>query len=370
MLTWAFIRNGTDRGMKAMVLAAGYGRRMQPLTFQVPKPAIPVLGRPLIQQVLAGLGAQGCREATVNLHHLPGSLATLLAEMPAYGLDRLHLSLEEDRILGTGGGIRNAATHLRGDGTILIRNSDFLLDIDLGDALEFHRRSGRPVTLVLAGSRKGYTKVPVGRENRVLSFGDLTRYDRSEVAAEGLFTGLHLIEEEVLDRIPGPEPCDIVKDVYLPMLSGGEVGAYRTDRFWWEFGTPEQYLEGSLQLIDMPLSDARRFSSTDPVREYPDARVALGPGAVIAPDAILKGRVAVGMAAALAKDCRVQDSLILPEAWIGAGTSLTRCIVGPKAELPAGTTLNGQLICPWSEDLPMPSHWARWGDLVLRPLNL
>jgi NDP-sugar pyrophosphorylase family protein len=65
----AFNRNGTDRVMKAMILAAGYGRRMQPLTFQMPKPVIPVLGRPLIQQVLAGLGSQGIREATVNLHH-------------------------------------------------------------------------------------------------------------------------------------------------------------------------------------------------------------------------------------------------------------------------------------------------------------
>jgi NDP-sugar pyrophosphorylase family protein len=264
--------------MKAMVLAAGFGTRMQPLTFQVPKPAIPILGRPLIQQVLCGLGAQGCREATINLHHLPGSLKSLLVEMPACGLEQLHLSLEEDRILGTGGGLRNAATLLRGDGTILVRNSDFLLDIDLEEALEFHRRSGRPVTLVLAASRQGYTRVPVGKDNRVLSFGNLREYQRSDVAAEGLFTGLHLIEEEVLDRIPGPEPCDIVKDVYLHMLPQGEVGAYTTDRFWWEFGSPEQYIEGSLKLIDLPVSEARKFSYADPVREQVGARFDFGSG--------------------------------------------------------------------------------------------
>ncbi len=356
--------------MKAMILAAGYGRRMQPLTFQMPKPAIPVLGRPLIQQVLAGLGAQGCREVTVNLHHLTDSLEALLGEMPAYGLERLHLSLEEDRILGTGGGIRNAADYLRGDGTLLVRNSDFLLDIDLDEALEFHRRSGRPVTLVLSGPRHGYTPVPVGRDNQILSFGDLKEYDRGETMAEGLFTGLHIMEEEILDRIPGPEPCDIVRDVYLPMLSDGTVGAYRTDRFWWEFGTPEQYLEGSLQMIDLPPSDARRFSCTDPVREHQGSLVALGPGAIIAPDAILSGRVAVGFSAALADRCRVEDSLILPEAWIGPGACLTRCIIGPKAEVPAGTGLDRKMICTWSGDHPLSPGWELSGDLVLRPLDV
>ena len=356
--------------MKAMVLAAGYGRRMQPLTSQVPKPAIPVLGRPLIQQVLAGLGTLGCREVTVNLHHLPGSLAPLLTEMPAYGLERLHVSLEEERILGTGGGIRKAADLLRGDGTILIRNSDFLLDIDLDEALEFHRRSRRPVTLILAGSRQGYTPVPVGREDTILSFGDLKEYDRTEVVAEGLFTGLHLIEEEVLDRIPGPEPCDIVRDVYLPMLSQGAVGAYRTDRFWWEFGTPEQYLEGSLKLIDIPLADARRFSSTDPIRRHQDAMVAVGPASVIAPGATLRGRVAIGLTAALADDCLVEDSVILPEAWIGAGARLSRCIIGPKVEIPAGTVLDRKLVCTWTGEESIPPDWDLVGDLVLRPLNV
>jgi NDP-sugar pyrophosphorylase family protein len=342
---------------------------MQPLTFQMPKPVIPVLGRPLIQQVLAGLGSQGIREATVNLHHLPDSLVPLLSEMPAYGLERLHLSLEEDLILGTGGGIRHAAEHLRGDGTILVRNSDFLLDIELDEAIGFHRRSGRLVTLVLAGTRPGYTPVPVGRDGQVLSFGDLAAYHKNAVRAEGLFTGLHLMEEEVLDRIPGPAPCDIVRDVYLPMLAQGAIGAYMTDRFWWEFGSPEEYLEGSLRLMDLPVSQARRFCSTDPVKDFQGARVALGPGAVIAPEAILKGKVAIGMAAALAEHCLVEDSLILPEAWVGAGSSLRRCIVGPKAEIPAGTVLERKMVCIGGGDRNLPEGWERAGDLVLRPLD-
>lgn len=355
--------------MKAMVLAAGYGHRLQPLTFQLPKPAIPVLGRPLIQQVLAGLGAQGCREATVNLHHLPDALVPLLAETRACLLERLHISLEVGEILGTGGGIRNAAGHLRGDGTFLVRNSDFLLDIDLNEALEFHRRSGRPVTLVLAGHRSGYTPVAVDRDNRILSFGDLREYDRREAVADGLFTGLHIVEEEILDRIPGPGPCDIIRDVYLPMLEEGAVGAYRTDRFWWEFGTPEQYLEGSLRLIDLPVHDARRFSSTDPVQEHQSTRITLGPGAIIDPKTVLAGRVAIGFSAGLAEDCRVEDSLVLPEAWVGPGARLTRCIIGPKAEIPAGYVLDRKMVCTWSGEHPLPPDCELSGSLVLRTLK-
>jgi len=358
--------------MKAMVLAAGFGRRMQPLTLQIPKPAVPVLGRPLIQQVLERLAADRCREGTLNLHHLPGSLKKLLADCAGGGLEAVHLSLEET-ILGTGGGIRHAAATLRGEGPVLIRNSDFLLDLDLEELVRFHRRSGRPVTLVLARRRDDgarYTPVPVDAAGRVLSFGGLAPFDRSKTASIGTFTGLHLVEEEVLDRIPGPGPCDIVRDVYLPMLEHGDVGAFLTSRFWWEFGTPEAYLEGSLKLLRIPPENARRFCRTDPVRVDGDTRIAVGPGAEIDEDARLQGGVAVGYAAAVGSGCVLEDSMILPEAWIGPGVHLARCVIGPRSEIPSGVDLQDALVCADLDPAaPAPDGCVRKDGLLIRPFR-
>src|SRR5262249_37451135 len=109
--------------MKAMLLAAGLGERMRPLTDLLPKPALPVLGRPLAVIVLHRLALQGMSTVVVNLHHRPDALRELLSDGRELGLKHLIYSFEET-ILGTAGGLRNAARHLRGGDTILVRNAD------------------------------------------------------------------------------------------------------------------------------------------------------------------------------------------------------------------------------------------------------
>ena len=201
--------------MKAMVLAAGLGERMAPLTLVLPKPAIPVLGRPIILEVLRGLSRAGIREIAVNLHHMGDRLAKLVSDgSPASG--KIHLSPEKT-ILGTAGGIRHASRFLTGSGAILVRNSDFLADIDLSAAAASHRDSGALATLVLAPARPDYSEVAVDRGGRVVSIGGTPSVDPDRVAGRYLFTGCHFLEEEVLDRIPSRGPSDIVRHVYRPL---------------------------------------------------------------------------------------------------------------------------------------------------------
>jgi len=113
--------------MKAMLLAAGLGKRMLPLTRVLPKPAIPVLGRPIAAQILRRLAGGGVTHAVVNLHHKSERLRSVLADGADLGLKGLHYS-DEETILGTGGGIGNVASELRGDGDFLVHNADFLSD--------------------------------------------------------------------------------------------------------------------------------------------------------------------------------------------------------------------------------------------------
>ncbi|MCP3981227.1 MAG: NDP-sugar synthase [bacterium] len=353
--------------MKAMLLAAGFGERMLPLTGSLPKPAIPVLGRPLVLQILHRLAQAGVGGAVINLHHLPDELRKLVGS-GGQGLPSVAYTFEET-ILGTGGGLRNAAPLLRGEGTIVITNSDFLADIDIEAGLAVHRRSGLPATLVLTEARAGYSVVEVDQDGRILSFGGTPEVEPSRVAGRHLFTGMHFIEESVLDLIPQATPNSII-DVYRRLLADGKVGSFVHDGFWWEFGSPELLFEGSLVLLDLPSERRKRISHHDPVRKIDEAVAAVGPGVIFDPGARLHGHAALGFASRVGRGCRVDDCIVMPEAWVGPGCDLKRCIVGPGVELPAEFAAEGALICGDHRPGTLPPQSVRRNGLIVHELDL
>ena len=331
--------------MKAMLLAAGLGERMLPLTLSRPKPVIPVLGRPIAVQALHCLARHGIEEAVLNLHHRPEVVRRIVGDGGTPGLPKVHYTLEET-ILGTAGGIRNAQDLLRGDGPIVVCNSDFLSDIDLTATLETHRAAGTPVTLVLAPAREGYSEVALDGNAKVVSLAGRPAADPATVVGNYLFTGCQILEEEVLDRIPANGPSDIVRDVYWKLAAEGGIAAHLHEGFWWEFGSPRPYLEGSLELIGSPIAVRRAISpEQDGVREMDQGIAAVGPGVQFHETARLQGRAALGYASYVSEESLVRDSVIMPEAWIGPGCRLERSIVGVGVELPAGFEAQGELIC-------------------------
>jgi mannose-1-phosphate guanylyltransferase len=328
-----------------MLLSAGFGLRMKPLSLTLPKPAIPVLGRPIAVQILHRLARCGVTEAVLNLHHLAGLVRQMLGAGNEAGLPPIRFSFEET-ILGTGGGLGKAAPLLRGNGTILVRNCDFLSDIDIGAAVEAHRRSGLPATLVLAPARDGYSRVDVDRQGRVLSLAGSPVCDPARVAGSHLFTGCHIIEEEILDRIPVGRPSDIVREVYRPLATEGGLGSFFHDGFWWEFGTPELYLEGNLRLLDLPDEQRRQVALHDPVQEMPHGIAAVGTGAKLGDAVKIDGHAALGFASYVSDRVVLRDSVVMPEAWIGPDCRLARTIVAPGVEIPAGFSIESSVVCP------------------------
>lgn len=351
--------------MRAMILAAGYGERMRPLTHTVPKPTVPVLGRPMILQILSRLVRDGVTHAAMNLHHLPERVRAVVGDGSAVGIESIRFTFEPE-ILGTGGGIRNAAPHLRGDGTVLVRNADFLADIDVRSALASHRASGRLATLVLIPRRPGYTPVHVATDGRVVAIGG---EERGEGSASYVFTGCHFLEEAVLDRIPTEGPSDIIRDVYLALMRDGALGYVLHPGFWWEFGSPGEYLAGSLRLLRSSQALRAAVGGTDPVRRIGSGRLAVGPGVELEP-ATLRGGVALGLATHVSEGATLEDTIVMPEAWIGPRVSLTRAVVAPGTEIPADFRAEDALICPDpGEAIPLPDSAERVEGLVVRPLH-
>src|SRR5918993_226692 len=200
--------------MRAMILAAGYGTRLWPLTIDRAKPAIPFMGRPLVGYVAEYLARHGVREVVVNLHHRPESVRAALGDGTRFGV-RLHY-VEEHDILGTSGALDNARHLLEGD-TFVVINGKLATDIDLGAALETHRRTDALATLVLLENpkRERFSTVDV-KDGLVLGFGPSPKPPPpSDNASDNpppnnshagdvplMFTGIQILEPRIFDFIP------------------------------------------------------------------------------------------------------------------------------------------------------------------------
>jgi NDP-sugar pyrophosphorylase family protein len=252
--------------MRAMILAAGYGTRLWPLTIDRAKPAIPFMGRPLVGYVAEYLARYGFREIVVNLHHRPESVRAALGDGTRFGV-RFHY-VNEPTILGTGGALDNARTLLEGD-TFVVVNGKIATDINLDAALETHRRTRALATLVLRAnpSRERYSVVNVS-DALVTDFGGYPASDNASGAARTaqkeetrgsfevrdsvplMFTGMQVLDPRIFEFIPRGVFSHTVTDAYVPAIARGErIAAHLAEGSWYELSTVRRYLETSVALL-------------------------------------------------------------------------------------------------------------------------
>ena len=286
--------------MRAMILAAGLGTRMRPLSALMAKPALPVLGRPVIAYLLELIAHHGVEEVMINLHYASQSVRDAVEQYAPRGL-RIEYS-QEDEPLGTGGGIARAADFLRQSGTSLVMAGDMLLDLDLGDLMQHHRASEALCTLALLDdpARSDWPTIGIddaGRVRRIAS-----RFDLGGETSAGLFTGVRLFSPACFELIPtalaGPPtlPFEDLSDWLAPALAAGHSGIRGTMLtpeacVFLPVGTPAEYLAANL---DPPvLSFLPREAMAAPgTRISPDPdNVVLGPGARLGEDAKLQRAV-------------------------------------------------------------------------------
>lgn len=237
--------------MRGMILAAGYGTRLWPLTADRTKPAIPFLGKPLVGYVAMYLAGHGIGEVIVNLHHRPESVREALGDGSRFGVKLSYV--EEPVILGTGGALDNAR-HLLGDETFVVVNGKIVTDIDLTDAIKTHRQREALATLVLLPNkaREKFSVVETC-DGLVTGFGGMPKDAGSDSGASEtplMFTGIHILEARIFDYIPRGVFSHSVTDVYPKAMAKGErIAAHVARGMWYELSTIPRYLEISLHLL-------------------------------------------------------------------------------------------------------------------------
>lgn len=316
--------------MKGMILAAGLGTRLRPLTNELPKPVIPVLGRPLCSHPMEFLFRAGVTRLVLNLHHHPNVVRRHVA---AWAGRKMPVEYTvEPVILGTGGGIRNASGFL-GDGTFVVANGDAIVRFSLARALAFHKDRKALATLVLfPDPRRRYTPVRIEGGGRITGFGG----EPAGGERTAFYTGVQIVEPEVLRLIPEGRPSCIIRETYSAVAAaGGPVFGFLTSGLFLEFGTPADYLEGALALLGersaagiLAPPALPGVSFRPPVYASPRARLA--PGASVGPRAIVEEGASVAAGAA------VSDAIVWPGATVPGGATVSGAIVTRRATVPAG----------------------------------
>ena len=323
--------------VKGMVLAAGFGTRMGPLSRLKPKPLLPICGVPLIRFALAQMADSGIGEVVVNLHHLGDQIRGELgeglglveerkgkqgetgeqgekkvdestAEAGPYGL-KLFYSEEKEVIQGTGGGVKKVSRFF-GNKTFVVTNGKIVSGLELWRVIKFHKEMGALATMVVRPADDPYAwgAVECDAEGWVQSVAGVHRQKNGKIVADRVpvrafvFTGIHVLEPEFLDLLPEGPSC-IVRDGYYKYLKqAGRIAGYVQREYWQDHSTPSRYLQGNLnvlhwesalyQNVDFPdfwgVDEGAEVSSRaaviPPVRICRGATVAagarIGPGAV------------------------------------------------------------------------------------------
>jgi NDP-sugar pyrophosphorylase family protein len=283
-------------GLRALILAAGAGTRLRPLTDSLPKPLAPLAGRPVVSRLLDRLDL----DVALNLHHGADLIRRVLGAGPLY--------LEEERLRGTAGALRGAAAFLSAEGDFLVLSADGAHDIDIGALAAAHRASRAAATITVKRIERPETCAIVEREGtRVVRF--VEKPAPGEVFTDLASIGVYCFSADVLGLIPGERQWDIASDLIPALLDRGlPVHAYETEAWWSDIGDPAELLAANLRLGTVT-----------------DSRIA--PGARIEPPVMIGPHSTVGAGAL------VRSALVLPGATVGRGRTVDGGIAGTGADV-------------------------------------
>jgi mannose-1-phosphate guanylyltransferase/mannose-1-phosphate guanylyltransferase/phosphomannomutase len=313
-----------------MLLAAGLGTRLRPLTYELPKPMVPILGRPVMEHILRLMARHGFDDVVANLHYFPDLIRNRFGDGSGYGV-RLAYSFEPE-LLGTAGGVRNVRDHF-GDETFLIISGDALTDIDLTALWQTHKEQGGIATLALkrVDDTSQFGVVIVGDDGRIQGFQE--KPDPAEALSNLGNCGIYVFEPEVFDYFPEREFADWAMDVF-PRLLEEDVSFFGHEfpQYWNDVGSLEEYREGNFDAlegrvqIEMPAAANGEAVGDAEI----EGAVFIGEGSEIAAGVRLTGPVVIGEGCRIGENSALRDTIVWPRTEVDPGTVLIGGVAGER----------------------------------------
>ncbi len=365
--------------MKAIIMAGGEGSRLRPLTCTKPKPMVRLLGLPTIEYTIALLKRHRITELGITARYLPGEIMDYFGDGSEFGVSISYFV--EETPLGTAGSVKNALEFL--DDTFLVISGDAMTDIDLSDALEFHKKNSADATLVLkkVDVPLEYGVVVTEPDGRIKRFIEKPTW--GEVISDMVNTGIYILEPEVFDAAPQEGAFDFACDLFPALLHDKKrLFGYSAEGYWCDIGDTFAYmscqydmLSGKVEaaLAAKQVSDGIYIGSD--VTIEPDAElhapvyigdgVRIGEGAVIGEYSVLESGVHIG------RQSNIKKSIVGSGAHVGAFSQLRACIIGEKVKLKPSVSVYEQSVvgdaCMIGEGSVIKPSIKLWPNKTVEP---
>lgn len=316
--------------MKAMIMAAGVGSRLMPLTTNISKPMVPIANLPAIAHIVNLLRYHGITDAIANLHYKAEAIDSFF-KVHKYKNFNIHFSYEQE-LLGTAGGVKKVAAFF--DDTFVIISGDALTDIDLTDMLAYHRAKGSKVTIALkeVEDTDKFGVVVCDKEYHITSFQEKPK--KGEELSNLVNTGIYIFEPEILDLIPAGEFYDFGSQLF-PLLVEKKIPfyGYKMDAYWCDIGSLSQYHQANRDaLAHMVKLDIKpSFYNAKNIKISGD--VLIGEDTTFGDNVIINGPCIIGNNCHIGDGSIIDDVVIWHNVRIGKNAHLSSCVVGNECYL-------------------------------------
>jgi mannose-1-phosphate guanylyltransferase/mannose-1-phosphate guanylyltransferase/phosphomannomutase len=333
--------------MKAMVLAAGLGTRLRPITYSVPKPMVPVLNRPVMEHIVGLLHSHGFDQVIANLHWFPDTIRDHFGDGTSFGIGLSYS--HEEALLGTAGGVRKASDFF--DDSFLVISGDALTDIDLSAMRAFHESHDGVATLATrkVSDTSQFGVVITDDHGRIQGFQE--KPDPAEALSDLANCGIYMFDQGIFDFFPGPNEsalasaddpegfADWALDVFPALLESGEAFySHEVDAYWNDVGTIGELVQGCFDglnqkvVLEMPEPAVGPGIWCAPGVELSgvevEGPVLIGPECRIAPGSAITGPAVLGRGCRLGSDVKVREAVLLDGAELADGCFAVGGVVG------------------------------------------
>ncbi|MBU0630825.1 MAG: NDP-sugar synthase [Candidatus Margulisbacteria bacterium] len=336
--------------MKALIMAAGYGTRMEPLTLAVPKPMTPIVNLPTMQHNIELLKRWGFEDLTANIHYHPEQIENYFGDGYNFGVN-LNYSYEEE-LLGTAGGVKRMGEEIaRINEEFLVLSSDALTDVNLQRLVEFHKSKGALATIALArvDNVSEFGVVLHDEEGHITGFQE--KPSQEEAKNDLVNTGIYVFEPEVLKMIPAGF-FDFGKQLFPELISKkAPVYGYNMVEYWSDVGGLDKYIQSNYDamkgLVQIRIPGNKKASSTW-----------VGERERIDPSARFEGSVIIGDRCSIGKDVYIKDAVIGDKCVIRDGAVVTGSVLWSDVIVSSGSAVSDSVIGNFSyvgENVKVPS---------------
>jgi mannose-1-phosphate guanylyltransferase len=347
--------------MRAMILAAGLGTRLRPLTYLMPKPVAPVLNRPIVARIAELLGEHGFGDVVTNLSYLPEQIREVLGDGSEFGLSITYS--EEPEPLGTAGGVGKVRDFLSETESFLIISGDALTDIDLGAMRKAHEANVAEGAIATLATKRVDDTTQFGvaitdADGRIQGFQE--KPDPAEALSDLANCGIYMFRREIFDHFPPedhrspagdedqpPGFVDWALDVF-PALLDGDVPfhSHEIDGYWNDIGSVDEFVQGNFDAlagqvgIEPPAEEvssgiyAGDASDLDGVKVKPP--VLIGAGCEIGAGANLHGPVVIGDGCRVGAGAMIREAVLLPGAGLAEGAVVVGGLSATNRDRPLG----------------------------------